>query len=180
MRIFFCILTCLVLFFVNTTAQNKKILTINPPPNFIDYSTYPRLNEALKLIHVKNRDYPFVVISKLSCEEVNNSLKKDTIGEEACKFYNFYRVSTDNCVDCNTDESKRYLFQLLLNTNRFIKISNNWVPVIFVSDYDNDFYLAQYHNSFTGQKLNFNYLYKNQQSVIISIEKSSLRILKVD
>lgn len=181
MRYLFFILIILLCFKNNSIAQNPSSFKRFPvPDNFIAYDIFPKLNHLLGYIFITNKDYPYFVISKLSCEEVNGYIQKEKnlIKKTSCKFYRFYRISIAYCDKCEENEEAE-LMNLLSHTNRFIKVDpDHWIPVIFYTDYDKDFYLSKFHNGDTGTSSSFMDSYFPDQSIIIAINGSTLKIIK--
>lgn len=162
----------------NCIAQSDTVKRFPVPDNFIDYSIFPKISEVLTIVYRIDRNYPYTVITQLKNEQINYYLEKDTIKEATAKFYRFYMIEIAYCDECEENKDSELMY-LLSNTNRFIKVGNDWLPVVFHSDYDRDFYLSKFYNDYTEKSDLFMNLSYPSNRLIVAISGNKLKILKI-
>lgn len=156
-------------------AQSDTVKKFPVPNNFIDYSIFPKISEVLTIVYRIDRNYPYIVIRQIENEQINYYLEKDTIKEATAKFYRFYMIEIVYCDECEDNQNSE-LIHLITNTNRFIKVDNDWLPVVFHSDYDKDFYLSKFYNDHTGKSASFMDVSFPSSRLIVAISGNKLRI----
>lgn len=165
---------------VDKGEKGKRFLV---PENFIDYTTFPILDDYLDCVaNFYNNDYVYIKMSHIDISEVPD----DYIlyeGDKLLHLKNYYIISVDYFYTPFEDQEVRSgheeLFDLVSRSNRFIKILGDYYPVVFNTEFDSDFYYNRLYNSYTGKPYTAFERHKNEKSVIVvGIFKNHITVLR--